>query len=234
MKSSWLLYVVLGLSAPVFAADAVTDALSDAYAPYRVALFKTSSAPTAEAAQAVEAARQRWQQLIAQHGAQPGAPYDRDPSYATSLQDVLRAFDTAATQARGGDLTAAHETLEKVRDLLAALRARNNIIVFSDHMNAYHAAMEKVLDAPMTTSPGPEAWQQLTMQVGVLEYLANRLVSEAPPELRQQEEFESLLGNLRTSVTTLKAAVLAADPAAVKAALGKLKMPYSKLFVRFG
>lgn len=234
MKSSWLLYLVLGLSAHVFAADAVTDALSEAYAPYRVALFKTSSAPAAEATQAVEAARQRWQQFIAQHGAQPGAPYDRDQRFAASLQDVLHALDTAATQTRSGELPAAHETLEQVRDLLAVLRARNNIVVFSDHMNAYHAAMEKVLGESMAATPGSDAWQQLTMQVGVLEYLANRLASEAPQELRQQEEFQSSLGNLRASVAALKAAVLAADPAAVKAALGKLKMPYSKLFVRFG
>ena len=121
-----------------------------------------------------------------------------------------------------------------MRDLLAVLRARNNIVVFSDHMNAYHAAMEKVLGEPLAAIPGSDAWQQLTMQVGVLEYLANRLASEAPQELRQQEEFQSSLGNLRASVAALKAAVLAADPAAVKAALGKLKMPYSKLFVRFG
>lgn len=234
MKSSWLLYLVLGLSAHVFAADAVTDALSEAYAPYRVALFKTSSAPAAEAAQAVEAARQRWLQFIAQHGAQPGAPYDRDQRFVASLQDVLHALDTAATQTRSGELPAAHETLEQVRDLLAVLRARNNIVVFSDHMNAYHAAMEKVLGESMAATPGSDAWQQLTMQVGVLEYLANRLASEAPQELRQQEEFQSSLGNLRASVAALKAAVLAADPAAVKAALGKLKMPYSRLFVRFG
>ena len=234
MKSSWLLYLVLGLSAHVFAADAVTDALSEAYAPYRVALFKTSSAPAAEAAQAVEAARQRWQQFIAQHGARPGAPYDRDQRFAASLQDGLSVFDNAATQTRSGELPAAHETLEQVRDLLAVLRARNNIVVFSDHMNAYHAAMEKVLGEPLAATPGSDAWQQLTMQVGVLEYLANRLASEAPQELRQQEEFQSSLGNLRASVAALKAAVLAADPAAVKAALGKLKMPYSKLFVRFG
>ena len=234
MKSPWLLYLALGLSAQVFAADAVTDALSEAYAPYRVALFKTSSAPAAEAAQAVETARQRWQLVVAQHGTQPGAPYDRDRRFSASLQDVVHAFDTAATQARGGDLPAAHETLEHVRDLLAALRARNNVIVFSDHMNAYHAAMEKVLGEPMAAAPGSEVWQQLTMHVGVLEYLANRLASEAPEEFRQQEEFRSLLDKLRAGVTALRAAVLAGDPAAVKAALGKLKMPYSRLFVRFG
>jgi hypothetical protein len=35
-------------------------------------------------------------------------------------------------------------------------------------------------------------------------------------------------------VAELKAALLAQDPVAVKAAIGKIKGPYSKMFLKFG
>lgn len=49
------------------AADPFTDAVQQAYAPYRVALFKTSSGSLAEAREAVDKAGKAWETVIVSH-----------------------------------------------------------------------------------------------------------------------------------------------------------------------
>ena len=62
----------------------------------------------------------------------------------TALTRFKAAEEIAARQ-----LPQAHETLEAVRDLLAEQRRRSGVVVFSDHMNAYHLEMERALiDGP--------------------------------------------------------------------------------------
>ena len=128
-----------------FAADAVTDAMQAAYGPYRVALFKTNSNSQAEAQQAMTQAQQSWGKLAAQFGSKPPAPYDRDTAFGASVADVSKVYTKATEQVTANQLTAAHETLEAARDIMAQLRRRNQVVVYSDHMNAYHSEMEHVL-----------------------------------------------------------------------------------------
>lgn len=227
--------LALGLSGTVLAGDVVTDAMQEAYAPYRAALFRTNSKAQAESEQAIAQARQRWQALRTRFGEQaPPAPYDRDIAFGRTLQEVADRLARADDEIRERKLAVAHETLEGVRDLMAALRQRNGVIVYSDHMNAYHAAMENTLgDAPAKID-ATGGWMALAAQVGVLDYLAQRLASQAPAAHRADADFLAGVQAVASSVETLKSAVMAQDAKATREALGKLKPPYSRLFMKFG
>jgi hypothetical protein len=216
------------------AADPVTDAMQAAYAPYRAALFKTSSGSQTDAQQAITQAQQSWRSLSERFGSKPPAPYDRDAGFGESLAGVTRIYDAAATEIARNDLAAAHETLEAARDTLAELRQRNNVVVFSDHMNAYHAQMETVLGKGGALAATADGRFELGLQAGALDYLATRLGAETPTALRANTDFQSLLGAVQTSVRALKDALRSQDAARIQAALAQLKAPYSKLFVRFG
>lgn len=217
-----------------FAADAVTDAMQAAYGPYRVALFKTNSNSQSEAQLAMTQAQQTWGKLATQFGSKPPAPYDRDTAFAASLADVSKVYAKAAEQVAANQLTAAHETLEAARDIMAQLRRRNQVVVFSDHMNAYHSEMEHVLIDGGKTLALPNGMQQLTAQVGALTYLSKKLSSEAPVNYSSNSEFAELLKAVDKSVLDLQAALFAQNASAIKDAMGKLKVPYSKLFLKFG
>ncbi len=221
-------------SGAVQAADPVTDAVNAAYAPYRAALFRTNSQSQPESALAMAQARQVWQALIDRYAAQPPIPYDRDPGFGASLQAVRKVYDQATEEIGQGKLAQAHETLEQARDLMAELRRRNGVIVFSDHMNAYHAEMEHLLEQQQSLTHSPQALLTLIKRVGVLEYLAGRLRSEAPASLLGQPEFMEALQALETSVTVLQRAAMKQDAAAAREALGRLKGPYSRMFLKFG
>ncbi len=75
---------------------------------------------------------------------------------------------------------------------------------------------------------------RLTARAGALHYLAGRLASEAPASQMENAEFKALLQALQASVRELQTAQFAQDSAAVKAAMGKLKPAYSRLFLKFG
>jgi len=216
------------------AADPLTDAMQKAYAPYRAALFKTNQNSQPDAQAAIDQASKAWSGIVKQFAGQAPAPYDRDAGFAASLNEVSKVYAKASTEIGKGDLTEAHETLEHARDVMAELRARNNVIVYSDHMNAYHAQMEKVLIEGPKLLEQKDGLQELTAWTGALEFLANRLASEAPAALSSNEEFKAAFGAVHKSVADLKAALFSHDSSKVKDALSQVKVPYSKMFIKFG
>lgn len=234
MKKFAISMSLIVASAGAFAADPVTDAMQAAYAPYRVALFRTNSNAQVESLQAIAQAQQGWKRLTEQYAAKPPAPYDRDPAFATSLAEVSSVYAMAATQVNANQLTAAHDTLEKARDIMAEMRRRNQVVVFSDHMNAYHEEMEHVLINGPKILTQPDGKQQFIAMVGVLNYLAKRLSSQAPTNYAKNEEFVESVKAVEKSVSDLQTAAFSQDTAALNAALAKLKGPYSKFFLKFG
>lgn len=228
------LVVAMSFAAAAQAADPVTDLMQAANAPYRMALFQTNSKDPGEARRALLQAQQAWNTLSTRFGTKPAAPYDRDGSFAVSLGEVSRVYDQALKEVDAGQLETAHNTLERVRDIMAGMRQRNQVVVFSDHMNAYHSQMEVIMLQGNETLTQPRGMLQLTAQAGALTYLAKQLEAQAPADLTKNAEFTGLLKAVNQSVANLEAALLNQDLAAIKDALGKLKGPYSKLFAKFG
>ncbi len=221
------------LASPAWPADAFTDAMTSAYAPYRAALFATNGKSKAEAELALTKAREAWTTLTRRF-ASPPAPYDRDPHLAGTLAKVDSVYLQAAAEVRDEKLAQAHETLEAVRELLAELRRRNDVIVFSDHMNAYHARIELVLQDGRQLPATASEWMTWMGRVGALDYLAARLRADAPAKLLADADFETQLQAVEASVTNLRAAALARDGAALRDAIAGLKRPYSRLFLKYG
>ncbi len=217
-----------------FAADPFTDAMQQAYAPYRAALFQTNGQSQPESQLAVKKAQQAWSGVTARFAARPPAPYDRDASFGKSLDAVSKVYTVAVEQVAANQLSVAHETLEAARDIMADLRRRNQVVVFSDHMNAYHSEMERVVMEGPKLLQQPSGIHQLTEMVGALDYLAKRLTGEASDTLAKDAEFVGLVKAVEQSIVDLRAALLTQDAARVTAAIGKVKQPYSKLFLKFG
>lgn len=228
------LTALLSFGAIAHAADPVTDLMQAANAPYRMALYKTNGKSQDEAQQALLQAQQTWNKLATQFGTTPAAPYDRDPAFSASVTEVSHVYDQALKEVSVGQLSTAHTTLERVREVMADMRHRNNVVVFSDHMNAYHSQMEVIMIHGADTLAQPKGLLLLTAQTGALSYLAKQLDEQVSAALKKNEEFNTLLKAVNQSVGKLEEALLNQDAAAVKEAASKLKGPYSKLFAKFG
>ena len=230
----WLAALAWSATAGGHAADAVSDALVAAAPAQRIALFRTQNQAQAESEAAIAQARQAWLVLYERFGAHPLPPYDRDLEFLDTLTDVSELYDVAQRQARGRQLAQAHQTLEKARALIGELRRRNGVIGYGDHLDAYHAELEALLDEAPRLTQRPQGALLLMAHVGRLELLGARLRREAGASARADAGFDPALQAVEASVAALRQAVLSQETGRIQAALQGLRGPYGQFFLRFG
>ncbi|RYH08945.1 hypothetical protein [Tropicimonas sp. IMCC6043] len=221
------------LSAPVAFAGPVADFEGDyreMYANYRTALFMTNAGKPEAAVKALTALEETFWALNDSYGTTPPPHYADDPAWGETMSRVGGLLEQAAAEAEAGDLPAAHETLEGIRDLFGSLHLRNDIASFSDRMNAYHAEMEHVLEMDLSKADVG----MLRERAAVLDFLARRVIDTPPEEAIGSAEFDQLAKPFRASADAFLEATRSGDPEAVKAAVAGLKKPYSQLFLKFG
>lgn len=208
-------------------------AYNTAYASYRTALFATNSGDATKSSGALKQLDGNWTALAVQYLASPPPQFEDDLLWGKTINEVTSLLNQAKAQATAGDLPTAHATLEGIREEPGFLHARNDVETLSDRMNAYHAEMEMILGMDMTNLDAVVK-QSLLEHSAVLAYLAADVLSAPPAELIKNPEFETLAKGLQTSVDQFVAAARVGDDAALLSAVGALKIPYSKLFLKFG
>lgn len=201
------------------------------YASYRTALFATNSGDADKSKRALSDFDNSWRDLVSRNGSAPPPQYEDDAAWGATLKDVSEAIDKARQLADSGKLPQSHDTLELVRDAIGDLHRRNGIVLFSDRMNAYHARMEHVIGLSAGDAAAP---QLLAEQAAVLAYLAEDMLETPPVEAKGNAAFDDLAKALTASVAALQTAARSGDAGAIKAAVSGLKMPYAKLFLKFG
>jgi len=206
--------------------------LRDAYGHYRAAHFQSNSGNAEATSKAIEALSGKWAALESSWGTTPPPQYADDPAYTKTLSAVSAVISQARQEVAAGDLPTAHLTLEVLRDELGSMHDRNGVVSFSDRMNAYHAKMEEVLEHDLAALPDGGVGM-LREDAAVLAYLAENIVRHPAPE-SADPAYAALVEAMMQSVEALQAATRAGDAAAAKAAVGGLKVPYSKLFAKFG
>lgn len=209
------------------------SAFRDADADYRAVLFTTNSNDTAAAAKSMGSFEGKWTAIVSRWGSAPPPQYADDPAWPEMVRKTGAIIGNARAEIQAGKLAAAHEVLEQFRDEIGALHARNEVMTFSDRMNAYHEKMEKVLGDTYGgfDAPGRE---RLREDVAVLAYLAADLERHRRTEMAESGEFRALLGALQQSLSAIRNALAAGDAPALKKAVTGLKPAYSKFFLRFG
>lgn len=221
--------------APVIAGPVVDFdiAYEAAYSSYRTALFATNKGDVAKSVGALKQLDSDWTELMAEYRTSPPPQFEADPLWDQTVEEVSNLLEQAKTLSAAGDLPIAHETLEGIREAIGALHARNQVETFSDRMNAYHAEMEVILGVD-TAMMDAAVKQSLLEHSAVLAYLADDVLSSPPAGAINSSEFAALAAGLQATVDKFVAAARSGDSAALLAAVGALKVPYSKLFLKFG
>lgn len=203
------------------------------YADYRAALFATNAGKQPDADRALAALEGKWDALAGTYGDAPPPHFADDPFWADTLAAVDGLIATAAAQVAAGDLPAAHETLEGVRDSFGALHRRNGIETFSDRMNAYHAEMEHVLATDLTEIDDLTR-RTLHERAAVMAWLAADLLAHPPAEGVGNAAFTERAVPFAISVGAFLVAARGTDDAALREAVAGLRAPYARLFLDFG
>lgn len=206
--------------------------LRDAYGQYRAALFQSNTGNSDATTKAMQALSEKWAVLEQDWGKSPPPQYAGDAAFPDTLTTVGTIIAAASKEVAAGDLAKAHVTLEDIRAEVGALHIRNGIMTFSDRMNAYHAKMEQVLGRDLAEL-GDKSTVVLLEDAAVLAYLAEDIAAHPAPEA-SDPAYAPLVEAVRQSVLALQTAAQAGDPVTAKAAVGQLKVPYAKLFAKFG
>lgn len=230
--------LILGLAATALAWSAAQAGpfvdfeaeLRAVYAPYRSALFATNLKNPSNSEKTTEALWKGWAQLAAKWRDAPPPQYADDARFPETLDRIGAAISNARTQIAASELAEAHETLEKIRGELAALRQRNNVRSFSDIVNEYHEAMEGTL-AQAKIDPDAGALRE---RAALLVHLAGKLAAAPPADIRNPADFAEQAEAVAQSAQALHAAAKSGDAAAIEAALAGLRRPYAAFFVNFG
>jgi hypothetical protein len=227
MKKSILAFGLLAAfaSSSAFAGDVSNfeDAMRSAYGKYRIALFATNSGKTEAAAKAIGDFSAAWSLL---NNGQVPPQYEDDSDFSNTMRAVADLASKADVAVAAGALPDAHETLEHIRDEIGNMHLRSGLFTVSDRMNAYHARMEEVIGNPDMDAKAAYG------AAAVLTYLIDDIIAHPPAEAGP--DYASLAADVKASIDALKSAAEAGNSDAIKAAIGGLKQPYSKLFLNFG
>jgi hypothetical protein len=242
MKRTWVGLMLLGALAllPMSAGAGTAfqqfqQDVSDAYGPYRTALFQTNQNDQGKSLDAMRQFQQRWNNILLRYADAPPGPYDGDPQWKSTLQTVARIATQSLQEIEAGQLAKSHATLEAIRDALGDLRQRNGVVVYSDHINAYHEEMEALVESPLSPqSLDAPALLTIRERLAVLEFLAGRLRSRAPKAYSGNEEFMKLVDGVFASLQALRQALDANAPDQIVKAVKAIKPAYARFFLRFG
>ncbi len=123
-------------------------------------------------------------------------------------------------------LAQAQQTLKDAREMAGDLRKWNGNSIFGVNLYAYHHEIKKLQHDAPTLFTQPQPMMLMMARVGKLEYIVEKLDSDAPFYLSSSIEFDKLISEAQASVATLRKAVLEGKSARVLEAIQKLKDPY--------
>ncbi len=209
--------------------------VNNAYASYRMALFQTNKKNQTKSLESAVNFQQQWLAITEKYGAAPPEVYSADPQWYSTL---VRIGDITALSIReilSEKLSGSHDTLEVIRDELGALRQRNQVSTFSDHVDNYHQAMESLLLLELKPYDiDDKGLFIIREELAVLDYLADKMKENAPAEYLKKEKFDQTMKGIFGSLKKLRQAVDEKNPDKIVKAIKGLKPAYAKVFVRFG
>lgn len=204
---------------------------------YRASLFYLGTENPAVAGFEIAEAATLWTEAVMPFAENPPDAFADDPRFAEDLNEVLRRMKEADAKLASGALSAeAQAALDPIGPLLAALRQRNGVVVFSDHVAAANAAMERLWafrHAPPDWSDAA-AVGELTAAAAVTIHLYHRLLDTAPAAVASNPEFQRILEGALTSLDGLWEQILAANEERVISYLRELRSFDRILWLQFG
>jgi hypothetical protein len=210
-----------------------------AYGVYRQALVATGvgkkdKGAVDSAIKAVNELERQWSSFAGQYK-KPPAHFAEEKAWEPTLAKVRALISKGSEAAKRASLDDSHDALEEIRVILGDLRRRNNVIIFSDHVNAYHEQMDEIIGADYAVD-GFDAAQRLELieQLAVLVFLAEAMERNAPPEYSSNPEFVTLLESVFSSIDKVRQSIEENDKRHIINAIAGLKSPFAKLFIKFG
>jgi hypothetical protein len=231
-----LCLAAFAIEAHASALSRYNEAVARAYDHYRSGLFYVQTGNPAVAGFEIAKAVAVWKEAVIPFAAAPPDAFSDDEAFGRDLQDIFRRLHEADALLAAGDGDGAEAQLTPVRTLLADLRHRNGVIVFSDRVDAANAAMDRL----WVYRHAPPDWSDdgavsaLLADAAVTLYHYRRLESDAPAALAANPEFQRIVTGAVASLEALWVEILAGNEEMVISYLRELRSFDRILWLQFG
>ena len=211
-------------------------AVADAYRHFRGAAFYLRTGNAMVASFELEDMAKKWRALESRFRDAPPDAFADDPAWRRTLGEIGARANKALAAAEDGDTKAAATVLLPVRRILARLRARNGVRVFSDCINKAN----RVGDAIWAFRANPPDFDdrarvdQLRDLSAVVSYVFKRCGEEAPVEIRDDEAFRRPIRGAQEEMARVRLAIRTLDARLLSVALGQFRSFDRILFLKFG
>lgn len=233
------LAVVFFLLSSVSQAQELGAALDMALSHWRAAVWYSSTGNTGVAALEIDEFGTQWKALADQTRGNPPAPYQADTQWNRLLDNVATQAESASEALARDDATNGTRHLQEIGNAFATLRARNNIVAFSDHVARFGEIVETLRGMAERRGPLDDATRVLIRATTVQAAVAVvQLSASAPKNYYDDPEFQRLLTQNRDGITALNTALARQDPIAdayeAAGLISVVHANYNILFLRFG
>ncbi len=205
------------------------DASALAYRHYRAAMFYLRTGNAIVASFELEQIARRWNAVIDRLSVAPPDVYSTDPVWEKALIEVMERIDAGLEIAIQGDAKAA-------RKILAALRKRNGVTSYSDTVDATNVAFATLYqyrhEPPDFSSV--EELDRLRQALAVTIHWSDKTRANAPPAIRDDEEFKRLMDRHLYSVSRVWVAIKEKSQLNLINILRELHSSDDLLFLKFG
>ena len=215
---------------------AFLEASAEAYAPYRGAMSYLHTGNPGLAALALDAMAARWAALCDRFRDQPPAAFAEDPAWRASLDEITGRVADGRAKIEAGDSEGAEAALKPIRAALGGLRRRNGIVIHSDRIDAFSAAMKTmwVVRRNPPDMADPQATAALAEQARTLRRALEEVAASPPARIARDPQFLRLIEGSFKSVATIERAFETRDPALLISALRELRSTEQLLWMNFG
>jgi hypothetical protein len=209
---------------------------ADAYAHYREAAFYARTGNAAVAGLALDEFIVKWTALVEAYADSPPADYAGDADWKNTLHDVLTRAETGLDALDADDPDAAKDAIGPIRGILGDLRRRNNVITYSDHVNALSAAMNLLsrYRKEVKDLGDAKAVAMVREQAAIVEALFEKCRDQAAREVATDPEFKRLVDGAAESMGKLLKSLETGDILLYRIGIGELRSYERIMFLRFG
>lgn len=238
LRSTLFCLAMLTLSAPAGASELArfNAAVARAYAHYRGAVFYLRTGNPAVANVELQQAAALWRSEVRPFRAAPPDAFADDGAWPGIYDDIGARLEKAKAATQQDLTEPAEAALAPIRGTLAALRARNQVRVFSDDVDEANAAMDAlwVFRQSPPDFGKPEQVNDLRAKTAVTAYLYRRCAERAPADIAETPEFKRITGGTLESLGRMWAVIDAGDGEAVISILREVRSFDRMLWLQFG
>lgn len=215
--------------------DEFDAAMERAYSSFRSAYWYTRTGNFGVATMEMMSFAHAWEVLRRKYEAAPPEAYVGDERWAETLADVAAINDEALEQVGAGSGSDGQQTLTRLRQALADLRARNGVVTFSDFVNGYDAVIQRLSayrDWDKVLSD--DDWRQMATLGDDAGDAIDALAGNAPERLAGDPDFLRTVQENRDALGRFREHLANRDDRGAKGSIRDLRSAYGLLFLKYG